>query len=356
MHTYPFISFLHRPFPIIIPLFRTFGPFITHFDYKIQSILTAVNVMMLALPSMTKRIRRYEKHKAAVEQAGDDNIEIGIDDEIDEDDEDIENDVYNGSDADLLGTTDGSVVESNPRSKPRRKVTQRQRKVTQGIAIISPQALSLTSFLPILGAAAATVGTPSVNLDEEEPPSPKYRKRKSTRSNTVTHVPHVISRPHSALPPTPQQHDFFFYPTTSESHLPLSDRNQQYLQNREHIWNTRAKFFRSTSGPALLDAKSPLMLRRFVLDPENDPEPKDLSERTVDFQDYQEPSFLCSRSSSIHSLPSMYSPHALLSHFLSACMKTCMLCGSLQFSIFCGVFIVNTSFNYILGCLESIFS
>lgn len=313
--------------------------------------------MMLALPSMTKRIRRYEKHKAAVEQAGDDNIEIGIDDEIDEDDEDIDNDVYNGSDADLLGTTDGSVVESNPRSKPRRKVTQRQRKVTQGIAIISPQALSLTSFLPILGAAAATVGTPSVNLDEEEPPSPKYRKRKSTRSNTVTHVPHVISRPHSALPPTPQQHDFFFYPTTSDSHLPLSDRNQQYLQNREHIWNTRAKFFRSTSGPALLDAKSPLMLRRFVLDPENDPEPKDLSERTVDFQDYQEPSFLRSRSSSIHSLPSMYSPHALLSHFLSACMKTCMLCGSLQFSIFNVVFfIVNTSFNYILGCLESIFS
>ena len=75
--------------------------------------------MMLALPSMTRRIRRYERHKAAVEHAGEEeeseNEGVSGDeedeDEFDEDDEEVFEDE---SEADLLEFqhTDESAVDS----------------------------------------------------------------------------------------------------------------------------------------------------------------------------------------------------------------------------------------------------
>lgn len=55
------------------PIFRT---------GNLSSLIAVVNVMMLALPSMTQRMRQYERHRKALEAAGEDDI-IDCDEYID---------------------------------------------------------------------------------------------------------------------------------------------------------------------------------------------------------------------------------------------------------------------------------
>uniref|UniRef100_A0A914XZW4 Uncharacterized protein n=1 Tax=Panagrolaimus superbus TaxID=310955 RepID=A0A914XZW4_9BILA len=303
---------------------------------------------------MTKRIRRYERHKAAVENAGEEE-EIEEDDEVleeededggngggvlqgfsgdeddDDDDEDddseYDNDDMIDSEEDLHGSgiTDDSAVDSgidggkrkhlikghpppqhpphqNQHHQHRRQHRRRRRKrritssgadslVAAAIATkngknktnATPQALCLSSFLPILGTATANVGRPRRRsaIAIRKPEIPKFKPFEPLSLPSTSRLP-----PSSTSIPTDitiDNIDSFgdnYNNQTSltiDQSLPLfcieknfSDQHLTTKHLREQIWERRANFFRSKSGPPMLDSKSPLMLRRFMLDPAND--------------------------------------------------------------------------------------
>uniref|UniRef100_A0A914P178 G-protein coupled receptors family 1 profile domain-containing protein n=1 Tax=Panagrolaimus davidi TaxID=227884 RepID=A0A914P178_9BILA len=290
----------------------------------------AVNVMMLALPSMTRRIRRYERHKAAVENAGEEEEEIEEDEEVleeegcgvqgfsgdegeDEDDEyegddsEYDNDV-DSEDEDLHGSgiTDESAVDSGIDGEKKKKHhlvkghRHRKRRITSSGADslvaaaiatkngknktnVTPQALCLSSFLPILGTATANVGRPRRRSATaiRKPELQKFKPFEPLSLPSTSRTPfdndndsdNNIVKTSLTIDPCSPLPLFLIEKNLSDQQLTTKHLRQQLIQ-------TRANFFRSKSGPPMLDSKSPLMLRRFMLDPDNDP----ISIQTLDVQ------------------------------------------------------------------------
>lgn len=278
-------------------------------------VIPAVNVMMLALPSMTRRIRRYERHKAAVDHAGEEEVLEEEDEEVpggfsgdeEEDDEEMESDFddettkcdddeeLDSEEADLHGSaiTDDSAVDSGIDGEKRRRLRGRRRKkritssgadslVVAAVATkngknrtsATPSALCLSSFLPILGTATANVGRPR-RRSSTAIRKPEYPKKPAFEPLSLPSTSR-LSVPMTSLTIDSSNPLFVIEKNLSEQHL-----STKHL--RDQIWENRANFFRSRSGPPMLDSKSPLMLRRFMLDPENDPvliEPLDVRKLT----------------------------------------------------------------------------
>ena len=251
--------------------------------------------MMLALPSMTRRIRRYERHKAAVEHAGEEeeseNEGVSGDEEDEDDfDEDDEEVFEDESEADLLEfqNTDESAVDSGIGQTKKKKVNSSRRRnrrrrrnrssgadslaaaavtvnnASKGKSSATPQALCLSSFLPILSTATASVREPR----RASLVSPRSLLLQGLIQADQPKSAPVTARVESVTETSPTVNNNL----NTSSIDPSVSPSVQPSTNREAIWEARAKFFRSTSGPSTLDSKSPLMLRRFVLDPDNDPE------------------------------------------------------------------------------------
>lgn len=131
--------------------------------------------------------------------------------------------------------------------------------------VLVPRAFSVDAFsFPLVD---ATPSPPSELLEVlEEGPEDDQRSSDGTRPPSHGAGPlsdDVRTPPAAAGPPSDDGHG-----VDGRSDSP--PRSQ-----REVIWEARARFFHTSdaSPHGVLNSRSPLMLRRFVLDPENDPEP-----------------------------------------------------------------------------------
>uniref|UniRef100_A0A7E4W3N4 G_PROTEIN_RECEP_F1_2 domain-containing protein n=1 Tax=Panagrellus redivivus TaxID=6233 RepID=A0A7E4W3N4_PANRE len=220
----------------------------------------AVNVMMLALPSMTRRIKSYERQRAAVEEAGEEEL---LDDEEmeaegtsgeDEDDSDggsVFEDPAAATDDSGIGRRRGSSApvlkkrKKSAKKQPVRGAPSRSLPITASKPAVTSQALCLSSFLPILGTATSAVRrTGSV--------SPRKLNVMALAAESVDNgilsSKQFIKSPKNVL-------------------------KKQDVEKRQHPGRSH----RSCSDAPLLSSKSPLMLQRFMADTTDTIEQLDVS-------------------------------------------------------------------------------
>lgn len=251
---------------------------------------------MLALPSMTKRIQRYERHKAAIEDAGEDDDDdeegVSLDEEDDDESDEGEGEVFDDeSEAELLdyGNTEsesavdsgiggGGQIKKHSNKKNKKHRRRRRRALSSGADSLAAcaitastavnektattsQALCLSSFLPIIGTATATVQTRrSSNISIQKTFLQTFLKNETiSESQTSQQEKNVITIPIITSSTISQP---------SETKIVSSNLKENF----EKLKNQNQQFLRSTSDPPILDSNSPLMLRRFMLDSKCDTE------------------------------------------------------------------------------------
>ncbi|KAK0410779.1 hypothetical protein QR680_005316 [Steinernema hermaphroditum] len=200
-----------------------------------------VNVMMLALPTMTRRIRRWERHREAVEQAGDD--------------------------ADDVETVDDEWPFEEPKEpKP---------SASSGLVAASSSLLPLSAALPSGASRRVSRSIESKRTSDSTTVTTSDATTHDARRKTRQPSPCRISRLVGLLSPmtVPAMPKLSMPGPLGGLFIAASSRSTEDRRHSDglglHSLDAASLPYRNRSGGVISDS-SPLMLQRFVMDADED--------------------------------------------------------------------------------------